>query len=169
MRHKIDDGLREKMRRAYSSRESIYQISKDTGIHRNTISKIVADLSRKRNQVKDERALEQVNVDPVMIPTQKKYESEMSSYLSHTTVRDTTKKLYAADTYIWIERTYRESAQNMGAEWNEFIDVAVKNLYDEMSEEYLKKLQERERRKERKERIEFLREAIEMEKMLDDK
>ena len=142
MRHKIDDGLREKMRRAYSNGESIYQISKDTGIHRNTISKIVADLSLKRNQVKDERALEHVRMDPVMIPTQRKYLNELSSYLSHTMAKDTVKKLDAADTYIEIERAYRESAQNMGSDWNEFIDVAVKNLYEEMSEEYLKKLQE---------------------------
>ena len=84
-------------------------------------------------------------------------------------VRDTAKKLDAADTYIWIERTYRESVENMGADWSEFIDVAVKNLYDEMSEEYLRQLREWERRKERKERMDILKEAIEMEKMLDDK
>ena len=79
-------------------------------------------------------------------------------------VRDTAKKLDAADTYIWIERTYGKSVENMGSEWNEFTDVAVKNLYEEMSEEYLKQLQERERRKERKERMDFLREAIEIKK-----
>ena len=88
----------------------------------------------------------------------------MSSYISHTMVRDTAKKLDAADTYIWIERTYGKSVENMGSEWNEFTDVAVKNLYEEMSEEYLKQLQERERRKERKERMDFLREAIEIKK-----
>ena len=93
MRHKIDDELRERIRKTYSSGESIYQISKDTGIHRNTISKIVADLAQKRNQVKDERALEHVRMDPVMIPTQKKYESEISSYFSHTMAQDTVKKL----------------------------------------------------------------------------
>lgn len=102
----------------------------------------MAHLARKQNQVKDERALEHVRMDPVMIPTQKKYLNELSSYLSHTMVRDTAKKLDAADTYIWIERTYRESVENMGADWSEFIDVAVKNLYDEMSEEYLRQLRE---------------------------
>ena len=54
---KIDESLRERIRKAYSSGESIYQISKDTGIHRNTISKIVADLAHKQNQAKDERTL----------------------------------------------------------------------------------------------------------------
>ena len=108
-------------------------------------------------------------MDPVMISTQKKYESEMSSYISHTMVRDTAKKLDAADTYIGIERTYRKSVENMGADWNEFIDVAVQNLYDEMSEEYQRQLQEQERRKERKERMDFLKEAIEIKKMSDDK
>ena len=169
MRHKIDDELRERIRKAYSSGESIYQISKDTGIHRNTISKIVADLARKQNQAKDERALEQVRMDPVMIPTQRKYLNELSSYLSHTMVRDTAKKLDAADTYIEIERTYRKSVENMGADWNEFIDVAVQNLYDEVSEDYQRQLKEQERRKERKERMDFLKETIEMEKIFDDK
>ena len=166
---KIDDKLRERIRKAYSNGESIYQISKDTGIHRNTISKIVADLARKRNQAKDERSLEQVSMDPVVIPTQRKYLNELSSYISHTMVRDTAKKLDAADTYIEIERTYRKSVENMGSDWNEFIDVAVQNLYDEMSEEYQRQLQEQERRKERKERMDFLKEAIEIKKMSDDK
>jgi len=137
---KIDDELREGIRKACASGESIYQISKDTGMHMNTISKIVADLAHKQNQAKHERALEQVRMDPVMIPTQRKYLNELSSYLSHTMVRDTAKKLDAVDAYIEIERTYRKSVENMGSEWNEFIDVAVQNLYDEMSEDYLKQL-----------------------------
>ena len=84
-------------------------------------------------------------------------------------VRDRAKKLDAADTYVGIERTYGKSVENMGSEWNEFIDVAVQNLYDEMYKEYLRQLREQEKRKERKERMDILKEAIEMEKMLDDK
>ncbi len=169
MPRKIDNEIRKKILKAYEAGQSIVKISEKNGIHRNTISKIVADLAQKKNRENEERALEQVRMDPVMISMQKKYESEMSSYISHTMVRDTAKKLDAADTYIWMEMTYRKSVENMGEDWNEFIDVAVKNLYDEMSEEYLRQLREQEKRKERKERIDFLKEAIKKEKMLDDK
>ncbi len=153
MKHKIDDELRGKIRKAYSSGESIYQIAKNTDIDRRAIAKIVADLKQKKNEAKDEHAKEELKKDPLMDPTMKKYYSEMSSTLSHTMAKDTVRKLDAANTYIEIEKTYRESVENMGANWNEFVEIAIENLYDDLTELYLKRLQEHEEEKAYKERI----------------
>jgi hypothetical protein len=168
MRHKIDDELRERIRKTYSSGESIYQIAKDTKLNWRTVAKIVADLVQKKNEAKDEHAKEELKKDPVMVPTMKKYLSEMSSTLSHTMAKDTVRKLDAANTYIEIEKTYRESVENMGADWNEFVEIAIENLYDDLTEMYLKQLQEYEEEKAYKERVQNLQDIAIMNKAIEE-
>lgn len=123
---------------AFKVGETVDKIASDTRISSKTIRKILADIEI------DKQIDEKGKVDPILAQASPKYIKKQAEHLSTSMVRETDQLIENAKSYRPIETIYRRSVEKMGMDWFEFLEVAVENLYQEVKEEYMKKVEEAE-------------------------